>query len=131
MHWNTCPPFSSKPQHRMLNQNWEVIPIVSEENKSYYNGQIRLQKKLDKEKTDCSWPSHISEIVHLKKTTKINIQKMEQYSNPSFRGISFKGLTNISGKKYVVYYRGRLEKTDDLLGYNFDDFFDTCEISNK
>lgn len=126
MHWDTCPLFGWKPQHEMINQNWEVISIVSPENNSYYNGQKEIQHKLNKNKRDCSWPSKISELIDLEDNSKIYIENMYRYTNPSFEGVAFSGYVEVSGQRYNVSYRGRLDRADQITGYNFENYFESC-----
>jgi hypothetical protein len=128
MHWDTCPLLGWNPRHAMLNQIWEVVPIVSIQNEKYYKGQKSLQGKLNKEVRDCSWPSKISEIIELKNNSEINIDKMYNFYNPSAQGIFFIGKVRIHGKIYNVDFRRAMKKSTNVTGYNIDDYFESCDI---
>ena len=127
MHWDTCPLFGWSPQHDMLNQAWEVIPIISLENEKYYSGQKLLQSKLNKGKRDCTLPSKISELIDLDLNSEIHIIKMSNYSNPSYQGVAFEGTTIVYSKKYNVSFRGNMNKSDNPTGYNIEDYFIVCD----
>ena len=127
MHWDTCPLFGWKPQHEMINQNWEVISIVSPMNLTYYNGQKEIQSKLNKNERDCSLPSRISELIDLESNSEIYIESMKRYTNPSFEGVAFSGYVDVSGIRYSVQYTGKLNRSNELTGYNFEDYFGACK----
>jgi len=126
MHWNTCPLLGWAPQHAMLNQNWEVIPIISAENKKYYKGQKLLQGKLNKKKRDCTQPSRISELIELDLNSEINISEMSTFRNPSYQGVAFKGTTTVAAQKYSVSFRWNMKPSTNIIGYNIEDYFTVC-----
>jgi hypothetical protein len=126
MHWDTCPLIGWSPQHAMLNQSWEVIPIISAENEKYYRGQKLLQSKLNKEKRDCSLPTKISELIELDLNTEINISEMSTYKNPSYQGVTFKGTTTTAAQTYIVSFRGNMKPSANIIGYNIADYFTVC-----